>query len=83
MRRYVTRMACDERVRIGLEKLAEHESAVARIAAEFGVPWQLLMAIWGVETNYGLFMGEHDVVTVLAQEAFQTRGTAHGDYIRR
>ena len=83
MKRYVARMACGERIGIGMQKLVDHRVAVERIAEEHGVPWQLLMAIWGIETNYGSFMGEHDVVTVLAQEAFQLQGSPLGGYIRR
>lgn len=83
MKKYVARMAFGERVGIGMQKLGHHRVAVERIAADHGVPWQLLMAIWGIETNYGSFMGEHDVVTVLAREAFKLQGTSLGGYLRR
>lgn len=83
MRKYVTRMACEERIRIGMQRLGQHKAEIERVASAHDVPWQLLMAIWGIETNYGSFMGEHDVVTVLAHQAFELQGTPLGDYIRR
>lgn len=80
---YVERMVCHERIRNGLNKLDEQKAVLEQISAAHGVPWQLLMAIWGIETNYGSYMGEHDVLTVLAHEAFQLQGTPLGDYIQR
>ena len=52
-------------------------AAVADIApgieARFGVPVQILLAIWGHETNYGRYTGDFDLARSLATLAYEGR----------
>jgi membrane-bound lytic murein transglycosylase B len=50
----------------GLDLLERHRSLLKRVEARYGVPGEYIVAFWGVETNFGGFMGNHDVVETLA-----------------
>ncbi|MGH7006354.1 MAG: lytic murein transglycosylase, partial [Alphaproteobacteria bacterium] len=50
----------------GRQLLHRHSARLKRVEARFGVPAEYVVAFWGVETNFGGFMGNHDVVDTLA-----------------
>ena len=50
----------------GRALLERHRSVLKRVEAKYGVPAEYIVAFWGVETNFGGFMGNHDVVETLA-----------------
>ncbi len=50
----------------GRELLDRHRALLKRVEARWGVPAEYIVAFWGVETNFGGFMGTHDVVETLA-----------------
>jgi lytic murein transglycosylase len=52
-------------------KLAnEHRATLARIEQEFGVPGNIVLAIFGRETDYGRYKLPHDAIRVLATQAY-------------
>ena len=53
----------------------QHRAVIDRVAAQYGVPAELIVAILGIETNYGKTMGNIRVADSLATLAF--------DYPRR
>jgi membrane-bound lytic murein transglycosylase B len=67
---------------MGQKLLQQNRATIERIAATYGVPAKLLLAMWGIESGYGSYMGEHDVVRVLAKYAYRLRGTPTGIYLR-
>lgn len=54
----------------GREFLAQHRDALARVEARYGVPAQVIVAIIGVETNYGRNTGSYPVLDALYTLAF-------------
>ncbi|WP_223423793.1 lytic murein transglycosylase [Alcanivorax limicola] len=60
-----TRMS-EQRIQRGRDMLREHRPLLDRIAREYGVPAQYLVAFWGMETNYGSFFGRMSVIESLA-----------------
>lgn len=52
----------DERVEQGRRILAEHADLLQRIEDRFGVPRQIVVAIYGIETNYGPSQGRIPVL---------------------
>jgi lytic murein transglycosylase len=60
-------------VRQGRERKARHAELLARIEAQYGVPPGILMAIWGMETAFGSFMGDQDAISALATLAYDCR----------
>lgn len=64
-----------ERIRLGLKFWDKHEAALQNAEREFGVPQEIILAVIGVETVYGL-----DVGTFLTLDALTTLAF---DYPRR
>ena len=51
-----------------------HQATLDRIEQRFGVPPQILIAIWGLETNYGAdTSGKYSIVRSLATLAYDCR----------
>jgi lytic murein transglycosylase len=63
---YVTRLVSETRILEGRAALARHADVLARLERRFGVERQVLVAIWGIESNFGAAMGERPVVRSLA-----------------
>ena len=65
-----TRKYVEDRIERLSEKgralLEQHRAILKRVEARYGVPAEYIVAFWGVETNFGGFMGNHDVVETLA-----------------
>jgi len=64
-----------ERVKLGLIFWQTHELTLQRAEREFGVPQEIIIALIGVETIYGLNMGSFSTLDALTTLAF--------DYPRR
>ena len=60
----------DARIEGGRAFYAEHRDALERVAAETGVPAEYIVAIIGVETNYGKITGNYRVLDALYTLAF-------------
>ena len=58
------------RVAEGQRKLAEQATELGTIEAKFGVPAQILVSIWGNETNYGDDTGGFNLFEALATLAY-------------
>ncbi len=63
---YLNRRVTVERVEKGRALLARHRELLHRVAKEYGVAPQYLVAFWGLETNYGGFLGRMRVLDSLA-----------------
>jgi len=60
----------ETRIDGGVEFWRANRSLIERVAAEFGVPAQFVLAIVGVETNYGLNTGSYRVLDALVTLGF-------------
>lgn len=58
------------RVKRGIAFWKEHRDALERAERELGVPPEIVLAIIGVETNYGRTTGSHRVIDALSTLAF-------------
>jgi lytic murein transglycosylase len=56
---YMAFLVDDERIADGRAELAEHGDLLAEIEARYGVDRHVVLAIWGIETDYGRRTGEH------------------------
>jgi len=55
----------DERIRLGTRFWREHRETLARAEQKYGVPAELIVAIIGVETRYGIHTGSRPVLESL------------------
>ena len=62
---YVRGVVSDERVAIGRRKL-DQLTWLPQVEADFGVPAEILLAIWAVETAFGTIQGGNDALRCLA-----------------
>src|SRR3954454_19801006 len=73
---YVATRVGAGRIKRGTQMLQRHAALLSRIERQFGVPKELLVAIWGLETDFGSGdMGKLPVVRVLATMAHDCRRT--------
>jgi membrane-bound lytic murein transglycosylase B len=74
--KYVGSSVSVERIAKGQQKLAQNRALLDAIQGEYGVPPQYIMAFWGLETNYGGYMGDFQVVRSVATLGCMTKRTA-------
>jgi lytic murein transglycosylase len=73
---YAATRVTQGRITRGRQMLQKHGALLARIERQFGVPPQLIVAIWGLETDFGTGdMGKMPVVRVVATLAHDCRRT--------
>ncbi|UTD27900.1 lytic transglycosylase domain-containing protein [Bradyrhizobium sp. WD16] len=73
---YVATRVGAGRIKTGRAMLQRHASLLARIERQYGVPPQVLVAIWGLESDFGVGdMGKLPVFRVLATMAHDCRRT--------
>ena len=63
---YMAGLVDEERVTDGRARLAQWGSLLADIEQRFGVDRHVVVAVWGVETDYGRVMGSRSLVRSLA-----------------
>lgn len=70
---YLDSAASDTRIRNGKTALREQNARLKRIEAEYGVEKEVVVAVWGLESAYGSYRGDMDVVRSLATLAYDGR----------
>jgi membrane-bound lytic murein transglycosylase B len=73
---YLRRRVTPAIVRDARARLARHERLLRRIQARYGVDPAVLVAIWGLESNFGRFSGVRPTVATLATLAYEPRRAA-------
>jgi membrane-bound lytic murein transglycosylase B len=61
------------RISRGRAAYIANRARLSRVEAETGVPEQIMVAIWGHETNYGSYTGNFDLLRSLASLAYEGR----------
>jgi membrane-bound lytic murein transglycosylase B len=77
---YHDRFLTEERISDGAQFYNDHRDSVQRIASARGIPPEYLIAIMGVETKYGRFVGKYRVLDALMTLAFDY--PPRSDYFR-
>src|SRR3954467_10205947 len=73
---YVATRVSPGRISMGRQMLQRHASLLARIEKQFGVPPQIVVAIWGLESDFGKGdIGKMPVIRTLATMAHDCRRT--------
>ena len=73
---YISRHLTPKVVRTAREMLARHKALLDQVAAKYGVPPNIIIAIWGLESNFGQFTGVRPTVAALATLAWDPRRSA-------
>jgi membrane-bound lytic murein transglycosylase B len=75
---YLDSAVSDLRVQNGEDKLAANGTMLANLESRYGVPKEILVAIWGMETNYGAEMGHYNMFEALATLGYDGRRADFG-----
>ncbi len=70
---YLDSAASASRVTNGKAALRKHRKAFDAIEAKYGVEREIVAAVWGLESAYGEFRGNEDIIEALATLAFDGR----------
>ena len=54
----------------------KHKVLLEKVANEYGVQARFIVALWGLETNFGKIMGNYNVISALSTMAFEGRREA-------
>jgi lytic murein transglycosylase len=73
---YVDLIVSPSRVQRGQQKLAEVQAELAAAEARYGVPAATVVAIWGMESDYGANFGDIPTIDALATLGFEGRREA-------
>ena len=73
---YVEMIVSPARVLHGQQKLAEVQAPLAAAEARYGVPQATVVAIWGMESDYGANFGDIPTIDALATLGFEGRREA-------
>jgi lytic murein transglycosylase len=69
------RMISRDRMTKGSRLLQTHAANLRKVEAQFGVPGAVIVAIWGLETDFGVSSGKKEVIRSVATLAFDCRRT--------
>ncbi|MAX56145.1 MAG: lytic transglycosylase [Alcanivoracaceae bacterium] len=76
---YYTRRVSDTRIETGRKKYQALQPLLQRLTREYGIPGHYLVAFWGLETNYGGYLGYIPTLDALATLACEGR---RGEYFK-
>lgn len=62
-----------ERIGTGIKNLKRHGEEIEKASKAYGVPGEIIVALWGMETSYGKNTGGFDVIEALATLAYDGR----------
>ena len=70
---YYNRNINEKRVKLGRSLLKKHQNILNKIYFEYQVAPEIIVSIWGIETNYGKYMGNFNVIEALATLAYASK----------
>lgn len=73
---YLDQRVTAARIERGRQMLVDHRELLAKIEKNYGIPPRFLVAFWGLETNYGSFLGSFPTIASLVTLAHDRRRDA-------
>ncbi|MEQ5869473.1 lytic murein transglycosylase [Sagittula sp. NFXS13] len=70
---YLDSAVSDSRIQTGREMLRKHGALLTQIEQRYGVDKEIVLAVWGMESNYGTYRGSEHVVEAMASLAYDGR----------
>ncbi len=59
MQKYLDRTVSEKRISQGLQMRKKYPTMLSRVEAKYGVPPHVILAFWGLESNYGAVKARH------------------------
>ena len=70
---YIKKRSSRNKVKQGLKLYNKEKIIIQKIEKEFNVEKELLLALMGIETNFGKYLGKMDIISSLATLSFDNR----------
>jgi peptidoglycan lytic transglycosylase B len=77
---YIARHVRPATVKTGRQMLQRNRALLNRVSKTYGVPEPIIVAVWGLESNFGRLTGTEPTVAVLATMAWDSR---RAEFFRR
>ncbi|MBI1309022.1 MAG: lytic murein transglycosylase [Proteobacteria bacterium] len=77
---YVGPMLSRERIDAGVQNIRQYRRPLENASQHTGVPISVIVALWGIETNFGARQGENPIIPSLVTLAWKS---PRGDYFRK
>ncbi|HXP32111.1 MAG TPA: lytic murein transglycosylase [Stellaceae bacterium] len=73
---YIARVVTPQRRETGRERLDENRALLTEVARRYNVQPRFIVALWGIETDFGRLIGSYPVIAALATLAYDGRRAA-------
>ena len=73
---YVSKRASNKKLNKGINLYNKNKKLINQVDEEFNVEKELLIALMGIETNYGKYLGKMDIISSLATLSYDKRRSA-------
>lgn len=73
---YLPKRVPDWKVKKARVMFKKHQELLIEIGNKYGVQPRFIVALWGLETNFGRIMGNYDVISALSTMAYEGRREA-------
>lgn len=70
---YLDKRVNDARIQAAKKLLSENSILLQKVNAKFKVDNEILVALWGIETNFGVNKGKVDIISALSTLSFDNR----------
>jgi membrane-bound lytic murein transglycosylase B len=70
---YIKKRSSNRKLKEGLELYDKEKSIIETIEKDFNVEKELLLALMGIETNFGKYLGKMDIISSLATLSYDKR----------
>lgn len=70
---YFNSAVTDWRIKKGQYLLKKYQPKLSKVTQKYGVPERILIAFWGIETNYGDYTGNTSIIESLATLSYDKR----------
>ena len=70
---YIGKRTSKQKLDIGINYFENNRDLINKVEIEFNIEKELLLALMGIETNYGTYVGKMDILSSLATLSFDQR----------
>ena len=70
---YINKRSSKKKISSGLKIYKKEKNTIDKVEKEFGIEKELLLALMGIETNFGTYVGKMDILSSLATLSFDKR----------
>ena len=70
---YIKKRSSNRKIKEGLKLYSKEKNLIENVEKDFEVEKELLLALMGIETNFGKYLGKMDIISSLATLSFDKR----------